>query len=97
MSDQKTSGRTVVGTVINNTMDKTIVVRVVRKERHPIYGKFMKRFSKMYAHDSENKCALGDTVLIRESRPLSKTKRWLLIEILKQANVADVNLVDTVA
>jgi small subunit ribosomal protein S17 len=65
-------------------MNKTIVVQVERKVKHPLYGKYVKRFSKMYAHDEDNTCQIGDLVLIQQSRPLSKTKRWKLVEILKR-------------
>lgn len=81
--------RAVTGTVISDKMNKTIVVQVVRKVMHPLYGKHVLRYSKMYAHDEENSCKIGDTVLIEQSRPLSKTKRWKLVEVVKQAEVAD--------
>ncbi|HLB42307.1 MAG TPA: 30S ribosomal protein S17 [Gammaproteobacteria bacterium] len=76
--------RTVIGKVVSDKMDKTIVVQVERKVQHPLYGKYVRRFSKMYAHDEENACRLGDMVLIKQSRPLSKTKRWMLVEIIKR-------------
>jgi small subunit ribosomal protein S17 len=76
--------RTVAGKVISTKMDKTIIVQVERKVKHPLYGKYIRRFSKMYAHDEENACTTGDLVLIKQSRPLSKTKRWTLVEILKK-------------
>ena len=79
-----TSQRTIIGKVISNKMDKTIVVQVERKVKHPFYGKIVKRFSKMYAHDEANACQIGDLVQIQQTRPLSKTKRWKLIEILKK-------------
>lgn len=82
---EKSSGRTVIGKVISNKMDKTIVVEVERKVKHPLYGKYMRRFSKMYAHDSENTCKVGDVVLIQQSRPLSKTKHWVLVQIMERA------------
>ncbi len=78
------SGRTVVGKVIRNKMHKTIVVEVERKVKHPLYGKFMRRFSKMYAHDDDNTCMVGDVVLIQQSRPLSKTKHWILVKVLER-------------
>ena len=77
--------RTVIGTVTSNKMDKTIVVQVEYKVKHEKYGKYVRRFSKMYAHDEENACRMGDLVLIKQSRPLSKTKRWNLVEVLKRA------------
>lgn len=82
--DQSKSQRTIIGKVISDKMHKTIVVQVERKVKHPLYGKYVKRFSKMYAHDEENTCRIGDLVLIQQSRPLSKTKRWTLVEVLKR-------------
>lgn len=79
-----TSARTIIGKVISNKMDKTIVVQVERKVKHPSYGKYVRRFSKMYAHDEQNTCSAGDVVLIQQTRPLSKTKRWMLVQILKK-------------
>lgn len=76
--------RTVTGRVISNKMNKTIVVQVERLVKHPLYGKYIRRFSKMYAHDDQNDCQVGDLVLIKQSRPMSKTKRWTLVEILKK-------------
>lgn len=76
--------RTVTGKVVSNKMDKTIVVQVERKVKHPLYGKYVRRFSKMYAHDDKNECQTGDLVMIKQSRPISKTKRWTLVEILKK-------------
>ena len=74
-----------VGLVISNKMDKTIVVEIERKEKHPIYGKFVKKTSKFSAHDEKNDCGIGDTVKIMETRPLSKNKCWRLIEIIERA------------
>lgn len=82
--EENNTQRSVIGKVISDKMNKTIVVQVERKVKHPLYGKFVRRFSKMYAHDEENSCRIGDLVLIQQSRPLSKTKRWKLIEILKR-------------
>lgn len=84
MIDDNNSNRTVIGRVISDKMNKTIVVQIERKVKHPLYGKYVRRFSKMYAHDEENACRIGDLVLIQHTRPLSKTKRWNLIEILKR-------------
>ena len=81
--DEK-SQRTVLGKVVSEKMNKTIVVLVERKVKHPLYGKYIRRFSKMYAHDEENICRTGDLVLIQQSRPISKTKRWKLVEIVKR-------------
>ena len=74
-----------IGVVISNKMESTIVVTERRKEKHPIYGKFVNKTSKYYAHDEKNSCNIGDTVRIMETRPLSKQKRWRLVEILERA------------
>jgi small subunit ribosomal protein S17 len=74
-----------VGMVTSNKNDKTITVMVERKLRHPIYGKFVKRNKKFHAHDENNSCGIGDLVRIVESRPLSATKRWRLVEIIEKA------------
>ena len=74
----------VIGKVVSVKMDKTIIVQVDRKVKHPLYGKYVRRFSKMVAHDEMNTCRMGDVVSIQETRPLSKTKRWILKEILKR-------------
>jgi len=80
MSAEKRT-RTVTGKVISDKMDKTITVLVERKVKHPIYGKFVKRSTKLHAHDEKNECQMGDLVTIAESRPLSKTITWSLIRI----------------
>jgi small subunit ribosomal protein S17 len=72
-----------IGVVSSNKMDKTIVVAAERKVKHPIYGKFVKKTTKFHAHDEKNECSIGDTVKIMETRPLSKTKRWRLVEEVK--------------
>ncbi len=74
-----------IGIVTSNKMDKTITVAVERREKHPIYGKFVKKTSKFAAHDEKNDCGIGDTVKIMETRPLSKNKRWRLIEVIERA------------
>lgn len=74
-----------IGVVVSNKMDKTIVVAERRKVKHPIYGKFVNKTTKFYAHDEENACNNGDTVRIMETRPLSKNKGWRLIEIIERA------------
>ena len=84
LSGQVSSQRTIIGKVISDKMDKTIVVQIERKVKHPLYGKYVRKFSKMYAHDAENTCKIGDLVLIKQTRPLSKTKRWALVEVLKR-------------
>jgi small subunit ribosomal protein S17 len=74
-----------VGKVTSNKMDKSITVVVERKVKHPMYGKFINKSTKLHAHDEKNECGIGDTVKIMETRPLSKTKRWRLVEILEKA------------
>jgi len=73
-----------VGVVVSNKMDKTIVIAVKRKVKHPIYHKFVNRTSKFYAHDETNSCNIGDTVKVSETRPLSKNKNWRLVEIIEK-------------
>ena len=74
-----------IGVVVSAKMDKTIVVAVERKEKHPMYGKFVKKTTKFVAQDDKNECCEGDTVRIMETRPLSKTKTWRLVEIVEKA------------
>ena len=74
-----------IGLVVSNKMDKSVVISVERKVKHPIYGKFVKATTKFMAHDDKNDCNIGDTVKIMETRPLSKTKNWRLIEIVERA------------
>ena len=83
MSESNT--RTLQGKVISAKMEKSIVVAIERKVKHPLYGKFMKRTTKLHAHDETNQCAEGDVVSIKECRPLSKTKSWTLVEIVTKA------------
>ncbi len=73
------------GVVVSNKMDKTIVVASQFKEKHPIYGKFVSKTKKYYAHDEKNDCNVGDTVLIMETRPLSKLKRWRVVKVVERA------------
>ncbi len=73
-----------VGVVSSNKMDKSIVVLVERKVKHPLYGKFVKKSTKFHAHDEKNECSIGDTVKIMETRPISKTKRWRLVEVVEK-------------
>ena len=77
------------GVVISNKMDKTIVIAAKFKEKHPIYGKFVQKTKKYHAHDEKNECNIGDTVLIMETRPLSKTKRWSMIQAESRLTVCD--------
>ncbi len=74
-----------IGVVFSNKMDKTVTVAVKWKEKHPIYGKFVNKTRKFHAHDEKNDCNIGDTVRIMETRPLSKTKRWRVIEVMERA------------
>ena len=73
------------GVVTGNKMDKSITVAIKWKEKHPIYGKFVNKTKKYHAHDEKNECGIGDTVKIMETRPLSKTKRWRLVQIIERA------------
>ena len=74
-----------IGVVVSNKMDKSIVVEIERREKHPIYGKFIKKTNRFMAHDEKNDCNIGDTVRIMETRPLSKRKHWRLVEIIERA------------
>ena len=74
-----------IGVVVSSSMDKSIVVAIKRKVKHPIYGKFINKTKRLMAHDEENSCKIGDTVLISETRPLSKNKTWRLVEIIERA------------
>ena len=75
-----------IGVVVSNKMDKSIVVEIERREKHPIYGKFIKKTNRFMAHDEKNECNIGDTVRIMETRPMSKNKCWRLVEIIERAN-----------
>lgn len=77
--------KTRVGVVVSNKMEKTITVELERKMKHPLYSRVIKRRSKLYAHDEKNECAIGDKVLVMETRPLSKLKRWRLIKVVEKA------------
>ena len=77
--------KTRTGVVTSDKMDKTITVAVERKVKHPIYGKFVKKTTRFHAHDEKNECSIGDVVKIMETRPLSKTKRWRLVEVVEKA------------
>ena len=85
MSTERNLRKQRVGLVVSNKMEKTITVAVEQKVKHPIYGKFVKKTKKFSAHDNNNDCNIGDTVKIMETRPLSKMKRWRLVEILERA------------
>ena len=85
MSEERNLRKSRVGVVVSSGMEKTISVTVERKLRHPIYGKYVKKSKKFMAHDEKNECNVGDTVRIMETRPLSKRKRWRLVEIIERA------------
>lgn len=82
MSTNESNARTMIGKVVSDKMDKTIVVMIERSVKHPKYGKIMKRRTKLHAHDENQVCKIGNIVKIRESRPLSKTKSWVLVEVI---------------
>ena len=77
--------KTKIGVVTSNRMEKTVTVEIETKVKHPIYGKFVKKTTKFHAHDEKDECTIGDIVKIMETRPLSKTKRWRLVEIVEKA------------
>ena len=85
MSEARGMRKTRVGVVVSDKMDKTITIAVKYRVRHPLYGKIMNRTTKIKAHDEKNECGIGDTVRIMETRPLSKDKRWRLVEIIEKA------------
>ncbi|MCG8433916.1 MAG: 30S ribosomal protein S17 [Gammaproteobacteria bacterium] len=85
MSEENKVVRTLTGTVVSNKMEKTIAVLIDRKVKHPMYGKYIRRHTKLLAHDEKNECREGDTVTIRETRPLSKHKSWALVDIVERA------------
>ena len=85
MSTTETVNRTKTGRVTSNKADKTVTVMLERQVKHPLYGKYIKRSTKVHAHDEENSCSEGDLVSISECRPLSKTKSWRVVEILERA------------
>ncbi|MCI5892650.1 MAG: 30S ribosomal protein S17 [Clostridiales bacterium] len=83
--EERNYRKTRIGEVVSNKMDKTIVVAIKENEKHPLYGKVMKRTYKLKAHDENNTCSIGDRVKVMETRPLSKDKRWRLVEIVEKA------------
>jgi len=85
MSGAENRTRTATGRVVSDKMDKTITVLIERREKHPVYGKYLTRSSKIHAHDEENQCGIGDIVTVAESRPISKSKSWKLLEIVESA------------
>ena len=85
MSEQQASNRVLQGRVISDKMDKTVTVLVERRVKHPLYGKFMSRSTKVHAHDEANECGLGDVVMVEQCRPMSKNKSWRLVKIVEKA------------
>ncbi|MCK9237665.1 MAG: 30S ribosomal protein S17 [Thiopseudomonas sp.] len=79
--------RTLTGRVVSDKMDKTITVLIERRVKHPVYGKYLKRSTKLHAHDETNQCQVGDKVTISETRPQSKTKSWALVEVVERVEV----------
>jgi small subunit ribosomal protein S17 len=86
MSSEEKVLRTQIGSVISNKMDKSATVLIERKVKHPLYGKFVKKSTKLHIHDENNECSMGDTVQITECRPISKTKSWALVKIVEKAS-----------
>jgi small subunit ribosomal protein S17 len=84
MSDSRVE-RVLTGTVVSDSRDKTVAVLIERKVRHPIYKKYIKRSTKVHAHDENNECSLGDTVRVVETKPFSKTKHWALLEVVEKS------------
>ena len=85
MTEERTLRKTRVGMVVSSKMDKTVVIAIEDNVKHPVYGKIIKHTLKVHAHDEENACGVGDRVSIMETRPLSKTKRWRVTEIIEKA------------
>ena len=86
MTEQNQNQRTLTGKVVSNKMDKSITVLIERKVKHPMYGKYITRSTKLHAHDEQNVCQEGDIVTISECRPLSKTKNWTLVEVVEKTD-----------
>ncbi|RDH85556.1 MAG: 30S ribosomal protein S17 [endosymbiont of Escarpia spicata] len=86
MNEQAASNRTLVGQVVSSAMDKSITVSVERQVKHPLYGKYIRRSTKVHAHDESNECNQGDTVIVEQCRPLSKTKKWRLVKVIERAS-----------
>jgi len=85
MSEERGLRKTRVGVVVSDKMDKTCVIKIQTRVRHPLYGKIMNRTSKLKVHDEKNECGVGDTIRVMETRPLSHDKRWRLVEIIEKA------------
>ncbi len=84
MSEQGKVMRTVVGSVVSDKMDKTVTIKIERKVPHPIYRKYVRRSTKIHAHDENNECNVGDLVMVEECRPMSKSKSWRLVKVLEK-------------
>ena len=85
MTTEKISARTATGRVVSNKMDKTVTVLIERRVKHPVYGKYITRSSRIHAHDENNECGIGDVVTVQETRPVSKSKSWKLLRIDESA------------
>ena len=85
MSEERGLRKTRIGIVVSDKMDKTCVIKIQTRVRHPLYGKIMNQTSKLKVHDENNECGIGDTIRVMETRPLSKDKRWRLVEIIEKA------------
>ena len=85
MSEEQAVNRALTGTVVSSAMDKTITVLIERRVKHPLYGKFIRRSTKVHAHDEANECNQGDIVTVEQCRPLSKTKTWRLVKVVERA------------
>jgi small subunit ribosomal protein S17 len=86
MSEQQATNRVLQGRVVSDKMDKTITVLVERRVKHPLYGKFIRRSTKVHAHDEANECGIGDMVMVEQCRPLSKSKTWRLVKVVEKAD-----------
>lgn len=85
MTAEQTNARTATGRVVSNKMDKTVTILIERRVKHPVYGKYITRSSKIHAHDENNECGIGDVVTVQETRPISKSKSWKLLRIEESA------------
>ena len=86
MSESQASNRSLIGRVVSNKMDKTVTVLIERRVQHPLYGKFIRRSTKVLAHDDTNECNKGDMVMVEQCRPMSKNKSWRLVKVLERAS-----------
>lgn len=86
MSEQAAANRTLQGRVVSDKMDKTVTVMIERRVKHPLYGKFVRRSTKVHAHDENNECRVGDVVVVEQCRPLSKTKSWRFVKLVERPN-----------